>query len=278
MSLAVTSIILNKEVNEANNSMLSNYQGGKFFRGRKYSFPFHQNEIRKVSEGAKVGTSSQLKKLNGKNSMNLMMLNVNGDALGQGYDEITGYSNAHNRMKISNPSTGNSRQNIIKHPSQSKKKKSSSAQSSPNRNGLKTSKNQNINNGIGVGLSNSVINETRPYSAKNTGYSRVKGYSTKSKKGEMKRSSSKKSPNSNSKDFNPMLYNKYGNPSGIGLYGPGKIKISKDKQNVSSRGSTRWNKSPGAPAGTRSSKGKIVSAFPDYYYSSTWNNYNCGIG
>jgi len=267
-------ITSNKEVNEANNSMLSNYQGGKFLRGRKYSFPFHQKEKRKVSEGAKVSTNSQLKKLSGKNSMNLMMLNVNGDGLGQGYDDLTGYNHANNRAKIPNPSSVNSRQNAIKYPSQSKKKKSNSAQSSPNRNGLKTSKNQNISNGIGVGLSSSAINETRPYSAKNSGYNRNKGYSTKSKKGEMKRSSSKKSPNSNSKDFNPMLYNKYANPSGIGLYGPGKIKINKDKPNVSSRGSTRWNKSPGGPAVTKTSKGKIVSVFSVYHYSSIWNSYN----
>jgi hypothetical protein len=58
------------------------------------------------------------------------------------------------------------------------------------------------------------------------------------------RGEAKKSPTA-SKDFGPNFYNKYNHPSGIGLYGPGKIKLNKEKPNVSSRGSARWNKSPG---------------------------------
>ena len=60
----------------------------------------------------------------------------------------------------------------------------------------------------------------------------------------MKRSSSKKGANNDSsRDFNSAFHHKYSQPNGIGLYGPGKIKINKEKSSVSSRGSARWNKS-----------------------------------
>lgn len=84
-----------------------------------------------------------------------------------------------------------------------------------------------------------------------------KTYGSRSKKGEMKRSSSKKNSANNSKDFGPGFYNKYGHPGGIGLYGPGKFKINKEKPNVSSRGSARWNKSPANGQMNKMSKPKI---------------------
>lgn len=201
----------------------------------------------------------KLNKLNGKNSANLMMLNMNGDALGAGYEDLLGYSTGNNRFGIVKPSTSNSRQTAIKYSTGSKKKKSNSAQSSPHRTDIKSSKNQNYPNSLCVGLNASGVSETRPYSAKHSGYTRQKAYSSKGKKGEMKRSNSKKSPTSISKDFGPTIYNKYGHPGGIGLYGPGKIKINKEKQSVSSRGSARWNKSPGNTKVGRSHKGKMVS-------------------
>jgi hypothetical protein len=254
----IAGTIINKEVLELQSNMINNYQGGKLFRGRKYSLPVHQNEKRKVGENSKIMPQGNIKKLGGKNSMNFMMLN--GDSTPHGYDDLLSYQPGNNVLNISKPSSSNSRQNMIKYPSQSKKKKSSSAQSSPNRNGLRTSKNQNVSNGLGIGISSGAINETRPYSAKNSGYARSKGYGVKNKKGEMKRSSSKKSPTSSNQEFNPVFYNKYANPNGIGLYGPGKIKIYKDKQSVSSRGSTRLNKSPNSHTANRASKNKMVGA------------------
>lgn len=83
-----------------------------------------------------------------------------------------------------------------------------------------------------------------------------KTYSSKSNKGEMKRSNSKRGPTSNSSDLGLLFSNKYGHPSEIGLNGPGNIKISKEK--VYSRGSARLNKSPGENNPTRSSRGRMV--------------------
>lgn len=249
-----------KDVLDLQNNAMANYPGGKFLRGRKYSFPFHQKEKRKNSESNKVAPQGQMKKINPNNSKQLMMLNVSGDHLNTGYEDLLGYS-TNNRMGISKPSTSNSRQNVIKYSTNSKKKKSNSAQSSPHRNGLKTSKNQNYPVQLGVGLSSGQVNETRPYSAKNSGYARQKPYSAKGKKGEMKRSSSKKSPTSVSKDFGPAFYNKYAHPSGIGLYEPGKVKLGNEKQSVSSRGTARWNKSPQHQKIIKTAKGKNVSLY-----------------
>ena len=141
-----------------------------------------------------------------------------------------------------------------------RRSKSSSAQSSPHKTGIKPTKNLQYS-AISVGLTSGIAGETRPYSAKNSSYSRKKtrtlikmlknegdlknkSFGTKSKKGDMKRSSSKKSPNASNQDFNPSLYTKFVHPNGIGLYGPGKIKLNKEKPSSSSRGSARWNKSP----------------------------------
>jgi hypothetical protein len=135
--------------------------------------------------------------------------------------------------------------------------------------GLNQINNQSYANGLGINLGQSGITENRPYSAKNSGYNRTKSYSSKSKKREMKKSSSKKSPTAgrdkdsrkteNSHDVAPVFYNKYNHPSGIGLYQPGKIKLAKDKQSVSSRGSARWNKSPNNPKYNRTSNAVKVS-------------------
>lgn len=235
------------------------FQGGKFLRGRKYSFPINQKEKRKSSENSKINPYNQIKKLNSKNSKNLMMLNVSGDLLAHGYDDSSGYSHTKNRMSISKPGASGSRQNPIKYSAGSKKKKSSSAQSSPQRNGLKSTKNQGYVNGINIGLNSGPINETRPYSAKNSSYNRTKSYGSKSKRTGMKRSNSKKSPTNTSKDFSGAFGHKFSHPQGIGLYGPGKIKISKEKPSVSSRGSARWNKSPNNPNGSKVIKQKGVS-------------------
>ena len=89
---------------------------------------------------------------------------------------------------------------------------------------------------------------------KNEGDAKNKSYGSKSKKGDMKRSNSKKSPNASNQEFNSALYNKFGHPNGIGLYGPGKIKLNKEKPSSSSRGSARWNKSPSNPKVNGSSK------------------------
>lgn len=75
----------------------------------------------------------------------------------------------------------------------------------------------------------------------------------------MKRSNSKKSPANASKDFANSFYNKFAHPGGIGLYGPGKIKINKEKQSVSSRGSARWKNQGQTSHGARVSKQKAVS-------------------
>jgi len=139
------------------------------------------------------------------------------------------------------------------------RRKINSAQSSPHKNGLKSTKNQGYGKGLNIGLNPSSINETRPYSAKNSGYNRPKSYGSKSKRSEMKRSNSKKSPGNVTKDFANSFYNKFAHPGGIGLYGPGKIKISKDKQNISSRGSAPINKSSNNPNGGKAGKQKGVS-------------------
>ena len=97
------------------------FQGGKFLRGRKYSFPFNQKEKRKSSENTKLNNYNQLKKLNNKNSKNLMMLNISGDLLSQGYDDKAGYNIPGKRMNISKPSVTNSRQAPIKYTSNGKK-------------------------------------------------------------------------------------------------------------------------------------------------------------
>lgn len=66
-----------------------------------------------------------------------------------------------------------------------------------------------------------------------------------------------------------MFYNKYGHPNGIGLYGPGKIKISKEKPiSASSRGTNRWNKSPNASKNNRTKQGKIMTNFHNRKVSS----------
>jgi hypothetical protein len=127
---------LKKEVLSMQNNVMTNYQGGKFLRGRKYSFPINQKEKRKLSEGSKINNNSQIKNLSNKNSMNLMMLNVGRDPLTQGYEDLLGY----NKIGISKPASSNSRQNVIKYSTGSKKKKSSSAQSSPHRNAIKSTK------------------------------------------------------------------------------------------------------------------------------------------
>ena len=75
----------------------------------------------------------------------------------------------------------------------------------------------------------------------------------------MKRSNSKKSPNQASKDFSGSFCQKFSHPGGIGMYGPGKLKISKDKQNTSTRGSARWNRSPQNQHGGKITKQKAVS-------------------
>lgn len=111
-----------KEPSDPQNSGLSNYQGGKFLRGRKYSFPFHQNENNKISDPSKANGQVQLKKMNGVNNMNLAMLNINGDAMSPAYEDLLNYNNANNMYGISKPSSSNSRQNVGKYPTQSKKK------------------------------------------------------------------------------------------------------------------------------------------------------------
>lgn len=232
---------LKKEVLSMQSNAMTNYKGGQFLRGRKYSFPINQKEKRKLSDNTKLSNNSQLKKLSNKNSMNLMMLNVGGDPLSQGYEDLLGYNIGSNKIGILKPGTSNSRQNVIKYSTGSKKKKSNSAQSSPHRNGIKSTKNQNYSNGNGINIGPAGINENRPYSAKNSGYNRPKPHTSKSKNSEMKRSSSKKSPTAIHKDFTPVFTNKYNRPSGIGLYQPGKIKLTKEKPSVSSRGSSRWN-------------------------------------
>lgn len=232
-------------------------QGGKFLRGRKYSFPVNQKDKRNTSDGGKISAYNQLKKLNSKNSKNLMMLNISGELLPSGYDDSSGYTHAKPRMSISKTnSSGTGRSG--KYPTGSKKKKSSSAQSSPHRANLKSSK-QGFPNGINIGINPGPINETRPYSAKNSNYSRGKSYNSKSKRGEMKRSNSKKSPNNASKDFSGAFSQKFSHPGGIGLYGPGKLKINKDKPSTSTRGSARWNRSPNNPHGSKITKHKPVS-------------------
>lgn len=132
-----------KDMSELQNNGMSNYQGGKFLRGRKYSFPINQKEKRKPSENSKLSVPNQYKKLNGKNNINLMMLNINGDGVNQAYEDLLNYNTENTKISMPKPSTSNSRQNVIKYSTNSKKKKSNSAQSSPHRNGLKSTKNQN---------------------------------------------------------------------------------------------------------------------------------------
>ena len=58
-------------------------------------------------------------------------------------------------------------------------------------------------------------------------------------------------------------------PNRIGLYGPGKIKLGKEKPvSASSRGSQRWNKSPGNSKLNRSHKGKAMNNFHNRKVSS----------
>lgn len=72
-----------------------------------------------------------------------MMLNINGDGVNQAYEDLLNYNTENTKISMPKPSTSNSRQNVIKYSTNSKKKKSNSAQSSPHRNGLKSTKNQN---------------------------------------------------------------------------------------------------------------------------------------
>jgi serine/threonine protein phosphatase PrpC len=66
-----------------------------------------------------------------------------------------------------------------------------------------------------------------------------------------------------------VFSNKYGHPNGIGLYGPGKIKISKDKPiSASSRGPNRWNKSPATSKNSRGKASKMMSNFHNRKMSS----------
>ena len=111
-----------KEPSDPKNTGLSNYQGGKFLRGRKYSFPFHQNEKSKISDPSKGNGQIQLKKINGMSNMNIAMLNVNGDAMSPAYEDLPNYNSANNKFGVSKPSSSNSRQNVAKYPTQSKKK------------------------------------------------------------------------------------------------------------------------------------------------------------
>jgi len=106
--------------------------------------------------------------------MNLAMLNVNGDGVNPAYEDLLGYNPAKNKIGVTKQSSSNSRQNVIKYSTQTKKKKSNSAQSSPHRKGIKTNKNQSYPSALCVGLSSTGINETRPYSAKNSSYNRKK--------------------------------------------------------------------------------------------------------
>lgn len=213
-----------KDVSEMQNNGMSNYQGGKFLRGRKYSFPLNQNEKRKPSDSSKINIPNQYKKLNGKNNINLMMLNINGGGVNTAYEDLFNYNSDNSKISMPKASTSNSRQNVIKYSTNSKKKKSNSAQSSPHRNGLKSTKHQNYPSALCVGLSSGAMNEIRPYSAKNSSYNRKKAgalikmlknenemksktYSSKSKKGDIKRSNSKRGPTSNSSDFGSVFYN-----------------------------------------------------------------------
>ena len=79
------------------------FQGGKFLRGRKYSVPISHKEKRKSNESIKISAYNHLKKLN-KNSKNIMMLNISGDLLSQGYE-----GSGNNRLNISKPSTSSTR-------------------------------------------------------------------------------------------------------------------------------------------------------------------------
>lgn len=137
-----------KDSSEFQNNVMNNYQGGKFLRGRKYSFPFNQKEKRKGSDNAKVNAHNQYKKLNGKNSMNLVMLNINGDGVNPAYEDLLNYNTDNNKLSMPKPSTSNSRQNVVKYSTHTKKKKSNSAQASPHSSGLKSSKNPNYPNSL----------------------------------------------------------------------------------------------------------------------------------
>lgn len=154
------------------NSMLAGYQGGKFLRGRKYSFPINKTkEKRKSSDPSKISQLPGKSKLS-KNSMNLM-LNVGSDPLGHGnYEDLLNYNLGSNRVAIN--------KNPIKYSAGGKKKKSNSAQSSPHRQGVKTSKNQSYTNALGI--NGDGVQNNRPYSAKNSGYGRAKSYSAKGKR------------------------------------------------------------------------------------------------
>jgi hypothetical protein len=159
--------------------MVGGYQGGKFLRGRKYSFPINKaKEKRKSSDPSKIGQVGGKSKGNKKN-MNLM-LNVSSDPLAQNYEDLLNYNLGSNRVALNKLGGSNSRQNVMKYPTGGKKKKSNSAQSSPHRQGLKTSKNHNYPSSLGV--SGDGMQGSRPYSAKNSGYNRAKSYSAKGKR------------------------------------------------------------------------------------------------
>lgn len=51
----------NKEAIDMQSNAMNHYQGGKFLRGRKYSFPFHQKEKRKHSDSTKMNGNTQIK-------------------------------------------------------------------------------------------------------------------------------------------------------------------------------------------------------------------------
>ena len=100
-----------------------------------------------------------------------MMLNINGDGLNTPYDELLGYNPANNKNATKKPSS--SKQSNPQY-AQNSKKKSNSAQPSPHRNGVKSTKNQSYSNAICVGLPSLGMNESRPYSAKNSSYNKKK--------------------------------------------------------------------------------------------------------
>ena len=54
--------------------------------------------------------------------MNIAMLNINRDAMSPAYEDLLNYNAANNKFGIIKPSSSNSRQNVAKYPTQSKKK------------------------------------------------------------------------------------------------------------------------------------------------------------
>lgn len=169
ISTLLVILSINKDSVDLNSSSVGTYKGGKFLRGRKYSFSPHVKESKKHSD--KVNTSANMKKLANKGNPNLMMLNVNGDGLNVAYEDLMHYNNV-NKMGIMKPSNGYTKQSGVSYQPQPKKKKSNSAQPSPHRNAMKASKNTSHPNAIQVGLPNRGLNEPRPYSAKNSSYNR----------------------------------------------------------------------------------------------------------